>query len=72
MFQLKKKLKWHNINKLPDNNEEIIIITPEDNIYSGIYENNRVTLYEFIGVPFFDWKHDVKLWITKKEFIKNL
>lgn len=72
MFQIKKKLKWHNINELPDNNEEIIIITPEDNIYSGIYENNRVTLYEFIGMPFFSWNHDIKLWITKKEFIRNL
>jgi hypothetical protein len=72
MFWFEKKLKWHSNNEFPDNNENIIIITPENDVYSGVYENNRVTLHEFIGMPFFSWKHDVKLWITKKEFMKTI
>ena len=72
MFGFQKKLKWHSNNEFPNNNEDVIIITPENDVYSGVYENNRVTLYEFMGMPFFSWKHDVKLWITKKEFMTKI
>lgn len=72
MFGFNKKIKWFTIDKKPENDETIIIITPENDVYSGVYENNKVTLNEFIGMPFFYWKQDVKLWTTKKEFFKHI
>lgn len=72
MFRFNIKNKWFTTDKQPDINEKIIIITLENDVYSGIYENNKVTIPEFIGMPFFSWKHDIKFWTTKKEFFKGL
>jgi hypothetical protein len=62
MLWFKRKTKWYAPNKKPELNKKIIFMTPENDIYTGIFEGNKVTLYEFVGMPFFSWKHDVKLW----------
>lgn len=72
MFGFNKKTQWYKVDKLPQEKEEIIIITPENDVYTGMYENYRVTLYEFMGMPYFTWKLDVKFWTTKKEFFKQI
>ena len=70
MFRMfRKKVIWKDVNKiLPLEGQKVIIKCKDDTLHSSIYQEGKFTLYEFIGMPFYDVA-DVQIWCNYKEFL---
>lgn len=66
-----KKKIWKEIAEvLPFEGEKVLIKTRDGQIYSSIYTGKKFTLYQFIGLPFYD-KEEVERWCNYEKFLKE-
>ena len=63
---------WNSTSIYPENNEEIVIVTIDGDVYSGTFDKkqNALTMYEFLGYPQIEWDY-VKHWTKKSIFIEK-
>lgn len=66
----KKKIWKETVEVLPFEGEKVLIKTRDGEIYSSIYSDKKFTLYQFIGLPFYDLE-DVEKWCNYEKFLKE-
>lgn len=73
LFKNNKIPQWNSNKRFPQDNQKIVFLTSDKDVYSGVFEinNKQVTMYEFLGMPFYDWQ-DVVCWIDLEDFQKYL
>lgn len=58
---------WNNTKIFPKENQRIVFITIDGDIYTGNYENKKIEMCEFLGMPFYSWE-DVIAWKDITDF----
>ena len=66
----KKKIWKEIVEGLPFEGEKVLIKTRDGQIYSSIYTDQKFTLYQFLGMPFYD-KEQVEKWCNYEKFLKE-
>ena len=63
---------WNSTSVYPGNNEEIVVVTIDGDVYSGTFDKkqNILIMYEFLGYPLIEWEY-VKRWVKKSIFIEK-
>ena len=73
LFKKKEEIKWNNNNVLPKENSRIVVINIYGDVFTGYYiiEKGKhiFSMYEFMGLPFFNW-NEIKFWAYAEEFKK--
>lgn len=65
----KNQINWHYAKyKLPKEGQEIIAVF-SDFVCMGVRNGDKITFYEFLGMPYYDLK-DLRWWCKISEFKK--